>query len=36
MQVFAQGLAGAGRQRGELGQRLGRLGRIVQIAPADA
>ena len=36
MQVFAQNLGGAGRQRGELGQRFGRLGRTVQVAPADA
>ena len=36
MQVLAQCLGGAGRQRGELGQRFGRLGRIVQVAPADA
>ena len=36
VQVLAKSMGSAGRQRGELGQRLGRLRRIVQIAPTDA
>jgi hypothetical protein len=36
MQVLAKSVGSAGRQRGELGQRLGRLRRIVQVAPTDA